>query len=203
MPAVNHSKLREALGSSLGLTLTPELAAAIETYALDTEDRSHDPAKFGSVEYKDYTIQVERFRDILPELHRLHEQHWRETERHRHGLQLNPNYDAVIDTERVGNLIQFTMRHKSGELVGNLRMYLSVSIHTQTRFAQEDTLYIAPDHRGGFAVMALLRFAEQSLRAIGIREIRANSKLVNHADVLMKRMGYTPFALEFVKFFEE
>jgi hypothetical protein len=64
-------------------------------------------------------------------------------------------------------------------------------------------MFLLPEHRGSFAALALIRFAEQSLRAIGIREIRVNSKLVNRADVLMLRMGYGAVALEFVKFFEE
>jgi hypothetical protein len=202
MSVFSHQKLREALASGLGKTLTPELAAQIEAGAFDWEDYSHDPAKFGSVPYKDYVIQVERFRDILPEMHELHVEHWKETERHRHGLALNPNYDAVIASEKAGKLIQFTMRHKNGELAGNLRMYLVTSIHTQTRYASEDTLYIKPEHRGGFAVMAILKFAQDSLQSIGIHEIRANSKLVNRADVLMRRMGYNPVAIEFVKIFE-
>lgn len=202
MSALSHQNLRQALGSALGKTLTPELAAQIEASAFDTEDRSHDPAKFGLVKYKHYTIQVERFRDILPELHELHMQHWRETERHYKGLQMDPDYETVKNIERMGRAIQFTMRSDAGELVGNLRMYVVDSLHTRTPYAMEDTLFIKPDHRGSFAVMAMLRFAEDSLRSIGIKEIRTNSKLVNNADVLMRRMGYDPVALEFVKFFE-
>lgn len=202
MSAFSHQKLRQALGSALGKTLTPELAAQIEAGAFDWEDHAHSPLKFGSVKYKDYTIQVELFREIVQELHELHVEHWKETERHRHGLKLNPDYDSAIASERAGKLIQFTMRTASNELVGNLRMYVVTSLHTQTPYAMEDTLYIKPNHRGSFAVMALLRFAEDSLWAVGVREIRTNSKLVNRADVLMRRMGYEPVALEFVKFFE-
>jgi hypothetical protein len=116
---------------------------------------------------------------------------------------MNPDYDGFFARERAGNLIQFTMRTESGELVGNLRMFIATSMHTQTRYASEDTLFIQPQHRGGFGVMALMRFAEQSLVALGVREIRVNSKLVNKADVLMRRMGYDPVALEFVKIFRD
>lgn len=151
----------------------------------------------------DYTIQAERFADILPELHVLHEAHWLETEKHRHGLTMNPDYGQFIQRERMGGLIQFTMRDAAGVLVGNMRMYLATSIHTQTRYASEDTIFIQPGHRGSLAVLALMRFAERCLLAIGIREIRGNSKIVNRADVLMRRLGYTPVALEFVKFFKD
>lgn len=196
------SPLRKALAAHLGQALTPEVATAIELATLAPTDEARDPVTFGRVTHGNYTIQVERFADIVTEMHALHELHWIETERHRHGLAMNPDYLQFIARERRGQMIQFTMRSPIGVLVGNLRMYLATSLHTQTRYASEDTLFIHPDHRGSFAVMALMRFAESSLHAIGIQEIRVNSKLVNKADVLMRRMGYTPVATEFVKFME-
>jgi hypothetical protein len=196
------SPLRNALAAHLGQVLTPEVAAAIELASLAPEDTGYDPATFGQVEHSGYAIAVERFSSIVGEMHALHQLHWIETEKHRHGLAMNPDYVQFMARERRGQMLQFTLRAPAGELVGNLRMYLATSLHTQTRYASEDTLFIHPDHRGSFAVMALMRFAERSLHAIGIQEIRVNSKLVNKADVLMRRMGYTPVATEFVKFME-
>lgn len=195
--------VRKTLAAKLGKVLLPEDAAEIERAIFLRPDESHDPAKFGKLERDGYSIQAERFRDIVEEMHELHKEHWLETEKHRHGLVMNPDYEGFIARERDGNLIQFTMRTQAGELTGNLRMFIATSSHTQTRYACEDTLFIKPAHRGGFAVMALMRFAESSLLAIGVREIRVNSKLVNKADVLMRRMGYEPVALEFVKIFKE
>jgi len=198
------SPLRQALGAHLGQVLTPEVAAAIEVAASAPADDSHTPEQFGSVTHGDYTIQVERFVDVLNELHTLHVLHWAETEKHRAGLPMRPDYLALMAQERAGRMLQFTVRHAGvGELVGNLRMYLARSTHTQTPYAQEDTLYIKPEHRGGFTVMALIRFAEAALRSIGVPEIRIHSKLVNNADVLMRRMKYQPVALEFVKFLKD
>ncbi len=197
------SPLRNALAAHLGQVLTPEVAAAIELIALAPDDISYEPAAFGQITHGDYTIAVERFSDIADEMHLLHEMHWQETEKHRHGLVMNPNYLEFVARQRRGQMIQFTLRSSMGLLVGNLRMYLAESLHTQTRYASEDTLFIHPDHRGSFVVMALMRFAESSLRAIGIKEIRVNSKLINKADVLMRRMGYMPVATEFVKFLGE
>lgn len=194
------SPLRNALAAHLGQVLTPEVAAGIELETLAPANDGFDPAIFGQVVYGEYTIGVERFSSIVEEMHALHELHWLETEKHRHGLTLNPDYLQFIARERSGQMVQFTMRCAKGVLVGNLRMYLATSLHTQTRYASEDTLFIHPDHRGGFAVMALMRFAESSLHAIGIREIRVSTKTVNKADVHMRRMDYTPVAIEFVKF---
>ena len=196
------SPLRQTLGAHLGQVLTPEIAALVEKAAFFVPDESLDPSRFGLIAHGVYVIQVERFSDIQDELHVLHELHWLETEGHRHGLSMNPDYAKFIQRERMGTLIQFTLR-KGGELVGNMRLYINTSIHTQTRYASEDTIFIKPEHRGGMRAIALMRFAEECLLSLGIREIRGNSKMVNNADVLMRRLGYTPVAIEFVKFFKD
>ena len=197
------SPLRNTLAAHLGQVLTPEVAAAIEISALTPTDRSFEPAAFGEVKHGEYTIAVERFSSIVDEIHGLHILHWQETEKHRHGLAMNPDYLEFLIRERDGKLLQFTMRSPTGKLVGNLRMYLSSSLHTQTRYASEDTIYIHPDHRGTFAALALMHFAEESLHSLGISEIRVSTKFVNKSDVLMRRMGYTPVATEFVKFLKD
>lgn len=197
---MNISPLRQALGAHLGQVLTPELACAIEVESA-THHQAFDPAQFGHTERDGYSIQAERMAGIVHELHALHEAHWLETEKYRHGLELNPDYARYLAIEASGGLIQFTAR-KDGQLVGNMRMFLANSLHTQTPVATEDTIFISPAHRGGFLVMAMLRFAETALLSIGVREIRSNSKLVNRADVLLRRMGYEPFAIQMVKFYE-
>lgn len=194
--------IRQALSACIGQVLTPELACQIELAATAPADSPIDPASFGRADHQGYTIAAERMADILPELHPLHVAHWSETEKYRHGLALNPDYQRYAAIERAGGLLQFTVR-KAGALVGNMRMFVSQSLHTQTPVATEDTIFLLPEHRGGFLVMALLRFAEQALTSIGIQEIRSNSKLANRADVLLRRMGYEPFGIQMVKFYQE
>ena len=192
---------REVLAQYLGRELTPEVCVELERALVWGQDQSIDVTAFASVQHGDFTLRAESFRQVLDELKPLHEAHWLETEKFRHGLRLNPDYEAMALRERQGRLLQFTAR-RAGSLVGHLRLYTGLSLHTQTVVAEEDTLYIDPAHRGGFMVMALLRYAEQVLTALhpaGI-EIRTNSKVINRADVLMRRMGYQHFANQFVKF---
>lgn len=187
----------------MGGPLTPELCDQIERAAWDLPDLAIDPEQFAPIEHDGKVIRAESFRFAVKDLHALHEAHWLETEKHRHGLALDPQYGELFASERAGRMLQFTARTPGGELVGHVRMYLGTSRHTGTIFAEEDTLYIRPEHRGGMLVIALMRYAEAALRLIGAREIRADSKLLNKADVLMKRLGYTSVALKFHKFFED
>lgn len=204
MPALSHQNLRQALASNLGKTLTPEVAVAIEMAALDAEDRSHNPTKFGEREYKGIVFRAERFADILPEMHKMHEEHFAETEIHRLGFGLNPNYDYVMDMERLGKMVQFTARNiETGELAGNIRMYVQASVHTQTLYANEDTLYIRPAYRKGFMAVRFMQFVEDALKSIGVKEVRTDSKTLNKAHKLVEYLGYKHVANKYVKIFSE
>lgn len=193
-------RFRLAVARHLGMPLTPEVAVVIESDAFRPPDLSIDPELFEPMQYQGYVVAVESFRAILQELRPLHVAHWSETELHRHSVRLNPDYAAITARERAGRALQFTVR-REGELVGHLQMYLIDSEHTQTPVSEENTLFIRRDHRGGMLVMKLLRYAERVLVQVrGPHMIRANSKLANRADVLMRRMGYEPFAIQFFKF---
>jgi hypothetical protein len=192
--------LCEALALHAGEPLTPRVAADLVNKMFP--DQSHDPAKFGQRVYGDYTFQAERFAAVLPELHPLHARHYLETEKHRAGLALNPDYEGVIERERAGGVIQFTARTSTGELVGNMRVVIGTSVHTQTLFCEEDTFYVVPEHRGGFMAVRLWQFVERAVRSVGVREVRFNSKLANRADQMARYLKYQPVAQLFVKIFD-
>jgi L-amino acid N-acyltransferase YncA len=148
---------------------------------------------------KGFVFAAERYRDCLGELKPLHEAHWSETEKHRHELSLNPNYDEALRMEDAGFVMLFTVR-KDGELVGQMSLKIFKSMHSQTLVADEDSLFLRKDARGSLAVvMEFLRFVANSLETVDVREIRASSKLVNSADKLMIRAGFKPVAIQMVK----
>ncbi len=194
--------LREALAANLGSVLTPEIAATIEHRAYDRAEYAFDPKMFSPVQYHDMTFQAESFREILTELKVLHKVHFSETEKHLEGFKLDPDYQGMAERERMGGLIQFTARHKDGDLVGNLRMYIMTSTHTGNLFAEEDTFFLMPSHRKGFAALSFLRYVEECLvNQVRVREIRANTKTVNTAGKLLTYRGYKHVANQFVKTF--
>lgn len=198
-----RDRIRATLIKRMGQVLDPACCAEIELELLATDDLSIDPKQFGAVQCGRLTFRAERFADVLPELHELHKTHWIETEKHRHGLAMNPDYDAMADQERAGQMLQFTARD-CDSLVGNLRLYIRTSMHTQTPYAVEDTLYLRPEYRAGRNALRFMQYAEACLRAIGVREIRADTKNTAPAGaLLMKHMGYQPVATQYVKFLED
>lgn len=201
--------LRRTLGNHLGKVLTPEMCAEIEMAAQEVPNEPIDLKLFHPLTLGDgYVIAAERFADCLAELRPLHEAHWFETESHRHGLALRPNYEGMMRMERSGCLLQITVRFE-GKLVGGIRMYVLRSWHTENMSASEDTLFLLPAHRNKSSWIALkmLRYTVSCLEVLRdargeqVIEIDANSKLINKADVLMRRLFGSPVAMQFSKIF--
>jgi hypothetical protein len=201
---ITLNSLRKAIVAHLGQPLTPEVAASLEQMAFDTEDRSYDPQIFGFKEYKGFVFKAERLRDIVDEIHPLHEAHFQETEKHRLGFGLNLDYERLIDYERMGGLIQFTCRDAgTDKLVGNIRMYLETSLHTGTMYATEDTYFVLPEYRKGFAALRFWQFMEDCVKSVGVREVRTDSKVLNKVHRLNEYCGYKHVANKYIKVFEE
>lgn len=192
--------LREALRRLDGVPITAPIADALVLIAsMPPEDRAIPLDTFDVVEHDGYVFRAERLRDIVAELHPLHEAQWQETEGYRHALRLNPDYDAGLLAERNGTLVQFVIR-KDDELAGHMRMYVQRSVHTSTRFAQEDTIYLKPEHRTKLLGLAFVRYIErQVVERLGIREIRFDTKHTNRADAILRRLRYEPVATRWVK----
>src|SRR5574343_37303 len=136
--------LRLTLQQNIGAELTPELCARLYASMLFRPPTGIEPERFTPMEWGGFTFQAERISDVLGELHELHRLHWQETEGYRAGVMMNPDYEAMKDAESAGRMIQFTAR-REGAVVGNLRMYLSNSLHTQRLIATEDSLFVHPD----------------------------------------------------------
>lgn len=193
-----RAKVAITLAANVGKMLTLELAQSMAREICATPDKSIDPNQFPPAEYKGYILAMERFSDILPELHRLHERHYAEVDTS--GIPMNPDYAAAKTDEYEGRLMQFTARVKeTGELVANMRVYLCMSRHTQTLFAQEDTFYVVPEHRGGFMAVRLWQFTEKCVIQAGAREISFDSKTLNHADAMARYLKYQPVSIKFSK----
>lgn len=193
-----REQLCHTLAQYMGQTLTSDVAVALVRELFP--DRSRDPAGFESMTYGDYVFAVERLRDIVSEIHPLHEAHFLETEKHRLGFGLDVNYPYYLEAERDGRLLQLTLR-VAGKLVGNIRMFVGKSLHTGTLYATEDTFYVLPEYRKGIMAVRFWQYMERAMRQLGALEIRTDSKTLNRADRLNVYMGYTPIATKFIKVF--
>lgn len=171
--------------------ITPQLALAI-CNAAGRVPVLLPQGRFEKIEPEEcgpFVFARERMQDILEELMPLHQSHWKETEEHRHGLELKPDYDKFIQHEQAGRCAVFTLR-EDGRLLGNFSLYLSRSMHTQTLMATEDTLFLLPEARKGRTAGRFIGYAERGLKQLGVREINVSVKLVNKALRYFQIIGY-------------
>lgn len=192
--------LPEVLIQYKGRVLDAGTIIAIVNEATAVPDARIPIAHIEPVAVRGFVFAVERYADCLDELKPLHRAHWLETEKYRHELPLDPDYDGFLRMEMAGRLMLFTIR-KDGELVGHTTMKLMRSMHSQTLVANEDSLFLRADQRGNpFVMLSFIRYAADTLFAhADVKEIRVSSKIINKADKLMVRAGFEPFAIQLVK----
>jgi N-acetylglutamate synthase-like GNAT family acetyltransferase len=186
-----NTQLIALLKANIGFPLTWDLAADIylEAGRIETLVSSVDIEGIQPGIYGDTELARERMEDVVEEMKLLHQAHWNETETHRHGLSLNPDYDTFIRYERAGRYVLFTLRN-DGRLQGNCALYLDNNTHTQTLIATEDTLYLLPEARKGLAAKRFIEYCENSLKSLGVKEINVSVKTVNKAGRFFGMLGY-------------
>lgn len=134
---------------------------------------------------------TEPFTQLEAEARPLTAAHWREVEAPLHG---NTNYG--LDAKRYANLENLGMLHVSAartpddDLAGYAAFTLVPCPHRpQTLLAALDGLYLAPQARGGFTALGLLRHAEAELRQRGAGLVQYSSPASRPCDALYRRLG--------------
>lgn len=193
--------LCQALMEHLDKPLTKETASEIvgkvaaSCYPGPVNAFVMEPQEVGS-----YIIHTARLDDCIDGLRDLHQEHWRETEGHRHAIELNMDYTRMRDLEAQGRYALVVARHReTGQVVANFGTYLSVSAHTKTLMGTEDTLFVSKPHRKGRLGVALMKYTENYLVALGARELQVSVKLVNNIGDMVERLGYAPTSKTYTK----
>ena len=197
--------LHAALHEHMGKAITPEVAARLYAASQFQPDLSIATHIFDRVSHQGYDFSAERLDEVLDEIHPLHEAQWQETEKYRHALPLNPDYQRGVRMFLQGQIVQFMVRH-DGKAVGHMRMYLNKCMHSQALIAHEDTLYILPEHRGLTVGLHFLAYVDAQVCKLSPAEIAFDAKRANRAHVLLERLNrthklnYQPVATKYVRY---
>lgn len=130
----------------------------------------------------------EKMADIIEEIKPLHLEQWQETEGYRHGLEFKPDYGRYLQYSESDFYVILTVR-RDGELVGHISLYITTSMHTGTKLAQEDTLFLTKSARGGRTAMRLFQFAEAWMTENGVKELYCSVKNGASSKRLLESMG--------------
>jgi len=125
-------------------------------------------------------------------------QHWHELGQT--DLTLDPDWHRFGLMERAGCLAIFTARNETRQLCGYTAWGIHRHLHYRsTVVAQNDLIWLHPDHRRGMAGVRFIRWSEAALKARGVEKIHIETKKNTPMDRLLARIGYTQTGSIFVK----
>lgn len=192
--------LAQYLTTRIGVPLSPGMAEEILLLSLpaptDGRWRNAPPP----VRYRGYTIGAEPVALVAREFEALQQAYWEESGDAGRGAAFDMDVTRFIEREARGQYLLVTVRSPAGEVVGLLGLYLLASTRSDLLIAQEDALYLMPEHRRGHLVSVLLRHAERACWALGADEIRAAATLTVASNHLLRRMGFAHAANHYVKY---
>jgi hypothetical protein len=151
----------------------------------------------------DYTFALERGDLNLSEFLPLYRQHYGEMKARleKDGIANIPPFNMretqYVHAWSAGYLLNYTARYR-GAPVGYFNVYLTNDMHNGDLVAQEDAIYMVPDHRKG-AGMKLAKFGIADVKARGAKRMIVSAVTDTRSEILARRLGFKPMAVEMVK----
>lgn len=152
-----------------------------------------------------YEISIERGDLNFAELEPIYRQHYGEMKSRldADGVpigEFNMRIEAYFEAWSEGWLINYVAR-KDGRAVGYCNVYLTDDMHNSERIAQEDALYVLPEHRRGVG-RDLVKFALADLEARGVKRVHITPVTDLRVGKIWKRMGFKEVATQMMYVFE-
>lgn len=140
-----------------------------------------------------YSVQTETFEGTYLELEPLYRQHYAEMCKRleAEGLETspyNPRLDEYAKASRGGWLLTFVLRFE-GNAVGYSNIYVTNDMHNHDLIAQEDTIYVVPEHRNGSG-RQLARAVHTELKLRGVKKLNVTTATDLRVSKWLARQGY-------------
>lgn len=135
------------------------------------------------------TVQVERWRDAIPEIVPLLAENFAESGRPEALPPLDPDYDLYYRLDAKESLLTATIRD-DGVLVGYIITLIAGDIHARgVKFATTDTIYVRPAYQRR---VDLVGFAADRLKELGVKRFVLGGRGTPAFARLMRRRGFYP-----------
>ncbi len=138
-----------------------------------------------------YSFAEERFADLdYDEVMPLLEEHWMEVSFDKE-IPLNPDLEKYLLLEEAGHLHCLSCRDEEGTLVGYVVTFLTPHVHYKdTLYAENDLIYIHPNHRKGTLGIRMLRRFEEIMKERGVDVLHMHVKISIDFGKVLQRLGY-------------
>lgn len=116
--------------------------------------------------------------------------HYDEIAKHKHVMRLSPDWLRYKALEQMDGLLLLAA-FQDGALVGYAVSFLVTHMHySEMLYAQNDVLFVAPDHRASRIGIRLLRETERVAVSRGARMVMWHAKEGTALAEILPRMGY-------------
>lgn len=144
-----------------------------------------------------YVVTMGTIENTLAELMPLYAKHYAEMSARLESVGVkqspfNPRVDAYSKASEDGWLLTFVLRHE-GQAVGYCNVYVTQDMHNRDVIAQEDTIYVLPEHRNGAGRM-LARAVHDELRRRGVLRLNVTTSTDLRVSKWLARQGYRTVA---------
>lgn len=147
----------------------------------------------------EYTVTTEILPNVYSELEPLYRAHYAQmaSRLKEQGIVVapyKPRLDEYFKAAKGGWFLTFVLRH-SGKPVGYANMYVTSDMHNGETIAQEDVLFVVPEHRNG-AWKLLYKHGMEVLRQRGCKRLSVSALTDLRVAKLWKRMGFKEVAVQ-------
>lgn len=150
------------------------------------------------------TTSIEKFSDVFEEMKSLNLRHYHEISEHgKHGINLNPDYDAYFDKENQGALIYIALRDE-GKLIGYSINFIGHNLHYKDCMQMMmDIIYVDPDKRGFSGGKLLVEHLKSECvrRNIKVSIMGCKESHKIYMENLLLECGYKPFETHYSLWF--
>jgi GNAT superfamily N-acetyltransferase len=145
-----------------------------------------------------YAFALENFADTYAEMEPIYRRHYGEMQARlkADGVEIPPfapRVDQYRKANEAGYMLLYIVRDVEGRAVGHSSLYLTNDMHNGEFMAQEDTIYILPEHRNGVG-KRLVRFILDDLKRLGVKRVMITPVTDLRVGKIWQRMGFRPVA---------
>lgn len=146
-----------------------------------------------------YTFHIGKHRESFDELEFMYRQHYQEMVERlaKDGViysDYNPRWEQYWKASDEGWLLTFILRHE-GKAVGCSNIYITHDMHNSDLIAQEDTIYVVPEHRNGIG-RKFTKVILAELKERGVKRLNVSAMTDLRATKLWKRLGFKELATQ-------
>jgi GNAT superfamily N-acetyltransferase len=140
-----------------------------------------------------YSVELRGFGEIFPVLEPLLRQHYAEMAERMRGLGMEvspykPRWEQYRRASEGGWLLTFLL-WSDDTPVGDAMVYITNDMHNGDLIAQEDTIYVLPEHRRG-AGRLLANAVHEELRRRGVKRLNVTTSTDLRVARWLERQGY-------------